>query len=488
MASEHCPGAPHGRTDEFNTRDAEKLALLTSPRRGLVIIGGIMVVAFLLFSEWSTMHGALSSNLSSRLRTYSLAPYIWEVNEEGEDGTGADYGGGGDFSTRNSSSNAGREGDDDGGDGSDGISEEDAIRSMLLRTPSRPPQPPPNAKWERLSASFAQPPRESFGGRKWYVRERMLVAITSCNNWWLVDRMLTLAPRTPWLDYIIVDDASLDNISAVASKHDVPLLRTAKPRGLTALWNAVYAKFVREGYEFLVISNNDVRIPMGALEAIRDAMRSDPTIHVWGPLSSTRGLGHRRVRVRKGGSETEHYCEWCGAGGGFQRRLRVRSTHVCAVCTCALSEMPRSSDNAAMGTSVRITRSTTDVSQELSSVHAYLPSALLEPYIPISATQLVQDALTVLSASSTVPIATRPKRHLLGFFLGFSRGVIPKALAHLPDGNIIPSTPRFIIIHQVSVCVCACVNRCRSFIYSFRLPLHVYLTDQLSRIFFRHRV
>ena len=152
------------------------------------------------------------------------------------------------------------------------------------------------------NATAAQQPARAHGPG----RQRMLVAITSCNNVQLVDRMLASSPKLPWVDYVVVDDASTDNISAVVEKHGSTLLKMSRPRGLTALWNAAYVLFVRAGYESLVISNNDVVIPAGSLEAIRSAVRTYPQVDVFGPLCTTKGLGQRRVRQH---GQFEHFCE-----------------------------------------------------------------------------------------------------------------------------------------------------------------------------------
>ena len=137
---------------------------------------------------------------------------------------------------------------------------------------------------------------------------RMLIAVTTCNNAWLVDRFLELSERPPFVDYVIIDDYSQDDVAAVAEKHGVRHVRTLFPRGLTYGWNIAYKLFRNEGYEFLVISNNDVVIPRGAMASMQAAMREHPEFSIVGPLTHPRGLGGRRSRVSA--NVTEHFCEY----------------------------------------------------------------------------------------------------------------------------------------------------------------------------------
>ena len=306
------------------------------------------------------------------------------------------------------------------------------------------------------------------------VSERVLVAFTSCNNASLIERVLATSPRDlPWVDYAVVDDASTVDIAGVvaaASAHlgGVRLVRSDAPRGLTALWNAMWRIFVDEGYEALIISNNDVRIPIGALEAMRDAMRSDPSVHVWGPLTTTKGLGRRRINVT---------ITTAAAAAG----------NTAAAAAAAAGATAGVAPQLPNGT-VSVVEEHYYVTQELSSVHPYLPRRFLQPYVPIGDTQTVQDALTqavqgsapratTASASSLVAapappmLQPRPKRYLLGFFLAFSRSAIPKAQSLQPSGgDLIPDTPNFVVINQVRVlptcvrssfiCMRACMRAC----------------------------
>ena len=224
-------------------------------------------------------------------------------------------------------------------------------------------------------------------------RARMLVAITSCNNHALVDTMLNTSARPDFVDYVILDDNSQDDIAGVAARHRVRLVRAAQPRGLTHAWNVAYRLFLDEGYEHLVISNNDVRVPVGAYEALRTALREE-RFDVLGPLSTGAGLGARRIEGKKGRSE--HY---------YASQL---------VWTQYAGKVAKS---------------------------------LLEHYVPPSSGQEIQDAIAQAGAYADAPPTTRPVvRHLLGFFLAFTRRA---ERFQLPDGGLIPSTPYYLIVHQV---------------------------------------
>ena len=59
--------------------------------------------------------------------------------------------------------------------------------------------------------------------------------------------------------------------------------------------------------------------------------------------------------------------------------------------------------------------------------------------------QKIQDIIGVHTFADPLPMVVKAKRYPLGFFLGFTRGVIAK---ELPGGRILPSTSYYIILHQ----------------------------------------
>ena len=78
-----------------------------------------------------------------------------------------------------------------------------------------------------------------------------------------------------------------------------------------------------------------------------------------------------------------------------------------------------------------------------------LPVEFLQRDVPAELSVEVQAAVTREAERVSMSKVLPTQRHLLGYFLAFGRGVIPKALKLLPGGKLIPSSAEYLIINQV---------------------------------------
>jgi len=93
-------------------------------------------------------------------------------------------------------------------------------------------------------------------------------------------------------DIIIIDDCSSDGTVQWCKDNEIQIADKHKPMGAVHSWNVAY-KFFKHNkqYKYLIISNNDVLIPQGAiLELLKVASRWP--FSVVAPLSTTVGAGH----------------------------------------------------------------------------------------------------------------------------------------------------------------------------------------------------
>ena len=65
---------------------------------------------------------------------------------------------------------------------------------------------------------------------------------------------------------IVCDDRSTDDTEDLCREFSVPIFRNERPLGLSSLWNKAFHYFINSSAQKLIISNNDVLFPDGALE------------------------------------------------------------------------------------------------------------------------------------------------------------------------------------------------------------------------------
>jgi len=107
----------------------------------------------------------------------------------------------------------------------------------------------------------------------------MLIAVTAFNQADYTNRCLdTLCGVRAKI--ICVDDLSTDHTSEICQKHGVEFITRKEPRGLTYSWNYAYRYFMEHNYSHLIITNNDVLFPKGAIENVASALRDYPCVSV----------------------------------------------------------------------------------------------------------------------------------------------------------------------------------------------------------------
>lgn len=124
---------------------------------------------------------------------------------------------------------------------------------------------------------------------------RILLAITTFNNSpYTADCLRSIADIPSDYVPVIFDDFSTDDTAAVVAGFGRRFMGTARPMGLTHNWNRAYLMFKQEGYDGLIIANNDVLIPPGALYRMTALL---PEFRIVAPLSTLRGTGHNEVQA-----------------------------------------------------------------------------------------------------------------------------------------------------------------------------------------------
>ena len=67
-------------------------------------------------------------------------------------------------------------------------------------------------------------------------------------------------------DILVIDDCSTDGTQAYLTTIGVEFISKRERLGLTDSWNRAYAYFKASDYDYMVLCNNDVLIPSGAVE------------------------------------------------------------------------------------------------------------------------------------------------------------------------------------------------------------------------------
>ena len=98
-------------------------------------------------------------------------------------------------------------------------------------------------------------------------------------------------------DVLVVDDCSSDNTVELCKEYGYEVITKDEGKGLTDSWNLGYNRFKEklhfkyDGYDYLIIANNDILIPKGALSELVSVFEKWPFTLVI-PLSTTLGVGH----------------------------------------------------------------------------------------------------------------------------------------------------------------------------------------------------
>lgn len=120
---------------------------------------------------------------------------------------------------------------------------------------------------------------------------KTLLAITTYNQIQytkkLIDCLKTIS--IPNLDVIFIDDVSKDGTQKFLKESKLNLIERKVPKGLTWSWNIAYRKFKTEGYDFLIIANNDILLTKQSLVNLINATKGKQLVC---PLSTLKGAGH----------------------------------------------------------------------------------------------------------------------------------------------------------------------------------------------------
>lgn len=118
-----------------------------------------------------------------------------------------------------------------------------------------------------------------------------LLAFTAANVGHRTTAFLaSLAATHDTFDLLAVDEHSSDNTAQDLELHGVRTLWVNESVGVTALWNKAYQHYLQQGYDKLIISNNDVLIPNGVIDKLRAEL--DKGCDLITPLSTVGGKGH----------------------------------------------------------------------------------------------------------------------------------------------------------------------------------------------------
>ena len=96
------------------------------------------------------------------------------------------------------------------------------------------------------------------------------------------------------LDLIVFDDCSTDGTVDWCKDKGVQVFDKENPQGLTDSWNAAYRHFRdNKEYKYLIIANNDIIVPTGAITELLKIVSRWP-FSVVVPLSTEFGAGHNK--------------------------------------------------------------------------------------------------------------------------------------------------------------------------------------------------
>jgi len=124
-----------------------------------------------------------------------------------------------------------------------------------------------------------------------------LIAITTYNHSDHTKLLLESIKKinTTTIDVCIVDNCSTDDTREVCKEFDVEFYGKKENENLTHSINMAYNIFKNSDYTYLAIVNNDILIPAGAIEELKEALSFRPSSIVV-PMSTERGCGHNKVQ------------------------------------------------------------------------------------------------------------------------------------------------------------------------------------------------
>jgi glycosyltransferase involved in cell wall biosynthesis len=121
---------------------------------------------------------------------------------------------------------------------------------------------------------------------------RALLAVTTANQIAYNRQAFhsILAGKPGYVDVMVVDDASDDGTVELARSLGFVVVTKDKPRGHIDSLNLAYRDFVQKDYDVLILANNDILVPSGALENLCAALSRNVVVS---PMSTLKGVGHQ---------------------------------------------------------------------------------------------------------------------------------------------------------------------------------------------------
>jgi GT2 family glycosyltransferase len=90
-------------------------------------------------------------------------------------------------------------------------------------------------------------------------------------------------------DLVVFDDFSSDRTVPCLMDLGITVVSSDRPRGLTNSWNLAYKMFLDSRYDALIIANNDILVPRGALGELYNLLGSSQVVV---PMTTQLGCGH----------------------------------------------------------------------------------------------------------------------------------------------------------------------------------------------------
>ncbi len=95
------------------------------------------------------------------------------------------------------------------------------------------------------------------------------------------------------IDVLVIDDCSTDDTVDICNEYGVEVITKSEGMGLTDSWNRGYSQFKSKKYDYLILANNDILIPKGAINELVEIFERWPFSLIV-PTSTTYGVGHNR--------------------------------------------------------------------------------------------------------------------------------------------------------------------------------------------------
>lgn len=120
---------------------------------------------------------------------------------------------------------------------------------------------------------------------------KTLLAVTTFNQLEYTKKLISSLEgiNITGLEVAFFDDVSTDGTQSYLKSNGFTIFERKKPIGLTYSWNLAYQKFKDEGYDVLILANNDVLVNQYGLQNLINATKEHNLVC---PLTTKLGAGH----------------------------------------------------------------------------------------------------------------------------------------------------------------------------------------------------